>query len=171
MPSGWRNSPGHLQHRAYRIGDRIIEVRYSMTEDFQLDGVGTVAVRAATTDEATIEVGDRHHRFEISRYGADRHVDSEIGPAHLVELPRFPERATGEARGSLHAPMPGKVIRVEVEVGATVEEGQALVVMEAMKMEHTLRSPHHGRVSQVSCAPGDQVEAEAVLVIVDEPGR
>jgi biotin carboxyl carrier protein len=65
--------------------------------------------------------------------------------------------------------MPGKVIRVDAVIGATISEGSTLLVMEAMKMEHTLRAPHAGRVTQVLCAPGDQVEAGAVLVVVEEP--
>jgi biotin carboxyl carrier protein len=67
--------------------------------------------------------------------------------------------------------MPGKVIRVEFSVGDVVSEGAVLVVMEAMKMEHTLRSPHAGNVTQVSCVPGDQVESGAVLVVVEAPSH
>jgi biotin carboxyl carrier protein len=66
--------------------------------------------------------------------------------------------------------MPGMVVRVEAEVGAEVSEGSVLVVMEAMKMEHTLRAPHDGTVSQVLCEAGDQVEAGSVLVVVEEAG-
>jgi biotin carboxyl carrier protein len=64
--------------------------------------------------------------------------------------------------------MPGKVVRIDVSVGDEVSEGSALVVMEAMKMEHTLRAPHDGIVTRVSCSAGDQVDADAVLVVVDE---
>ncbi len=62
--------------------------------------------------------------------------------------------------------MPGRVVRVEANVGDTVEAGQVLVVLEAMKMEHTLRSPNEGTVMEVDCSPGDQVEAGAVLVVI-----
>ncbi len=44
-----------------------------------------------------------------------------------------------------------------------------LVVLEAMKMEHTLRAPHDGTVGEVDCSPGDQVEAGAVLVVIGDP--
>ena len=62
--------------------------------------------------------------------------------------------------------MPGRVIRVGAAVGDTVKAGQVLVVLEAMKMEHTLRSPHDGTVIEVDCSPDDQVEAGAVLVVI-----
>jgi biotin carboxyl carrier protein len=67
--------------------------------------------------------------------------------------------------------MPGKVIRVDAGIGDTVRRGQALVVLEAMKMEHTLRSPHDGTVTEVDCVTGDQVEAGAILVVVEAEGR
>jgi biotin carboxyl carrier protein len=63
--------------------------------------------------------------------------------------------------------MPGKVLRVAVAEGDEVSEGATLVVMEAMKMEHTLRAPHGGTVSHVLCSPEDQVEADTVLVVVE----
>jgi biotin carboxyl carrier protein len=67
--------------------------------------------------------------------------------------------------------MPGKVIKVGAAQGDMVSEGDSLIVMEAMKMEHTLRAPHRGTVTSVFCAPGDQVEAGAVLVVVTGPDR
>ena len=65
--------------------------------------------------------------------------------------------------------MPGRVIRVEAAIGDTVKAGQVLVVLEAMKMEHTLRSPDDGTVIEVDCSPDDQVEAGAVLVVIGQP--
>ncbi len=64
----------------------------------------------------------------------------------------------------LQAPMPGKVTQVLVAAGAEVKAGQALVVIEAMKMENELKAPADGVVAQVLVAPGAAVEAGAVLV-------
>jgi 3-methylcrotonyl-CoA carboxylase alpha subunit len=63
--------------------------------------------------------------------------------------------------------MPGRIARVLAEDGAEVEEGQVLVVIEAMKMEHSLRSPTTGRVGVVLVAAGDQVEAGRPLLTVE----
>jgi biotin carboxyl carrier protein len=60
------------------------------------------------------------------------------------------------------------VIRVEVEPGRRVSSGQLLLVVEAMKMEHSLRAPHDGIVVEVDCAPGDQVEAGTLLVVISD---
>ncbi|HEX6222235.1 MAG TPA: biotin carboxylase N-terminal domain-containing protein [Acidimicrobiia bacterium] len=168
IPSGWRNSPSQLQQRSY-IGDHgEHRIGYSMTGLFPLDGVGTVTVDEATAGSVRLRVGDQESELEVSRYGDLRYVDSRIGPARLDVVPRFPSRDAEDQVGSLHAPMPGKVIKVEVSTGDSVGDGEVLVVMEAMKMEHTLRSPHAGEVTSVSCAAGDQVEAGEVLVVVEE---
>jgi biotin carboxyl carrier protein len=66
--------------------------------------------------------------------------------------------------------MPGSVVRVAVAVGDEVEHGGTLVVLEAMKMEHTVHAATSGTVSTVAVAEGDQVESGQVLVIVDTPG-
>jgi len=168
IPSGWRNSPSQRPHRAY-VGDHgTHDIRYDMSRPFAVGGLGTVTVRAGSPHHVALAIGDEEHRFEVARYGDIRHVDSVAGPARLVVVPRFPVKEAEEDSGSLHAPMPGRVIRVEVAVGDTISEGVGLLVMEAMKMEHTLRAPHGGTVSQVLCAADDQVEAGEILVVVDE---
>lgn len=76
------------------------------------------------------------------------------------------ERARGAAPhgGSVRAPMPGLVVRVLVNEGDLVREGQSLVVVEAMKMENELRAPAAGRVVRVGVRASDRVEKGAVLV-------
>ena len=168
IPSGWRNSPSQMQARAYTGHHDIHRIAYTVSEPFTLEGVGTVTVEKVSPDRVAVIVGEVDHEFEVARYGEIRHVDSNLGPARLVEVPRFPSRDGVEVAGSMHAPMPGKVVRIDVSVGDEVSEGSVLVVMEAMKMEHTLRAPHDGMVTRVTCSAGDQVDADAVLVVVDE---
>ena len=168
IPSGWRNSPSQWQRRDYSGEHGLHEIAYSMLGPFTLEGAGTVTVGEARPESVTFTVGDEDHHFDVARYGDLRYVDSATGPARLTALPRFPSRYADEAPGSLHAPMPGKVIRLDAVEGESVSDGDVLVVMEAMKMEHTLRAPHDGTVAQVLCEPGDQVEANAVLVVVEQ---
>jgi len=68
----------------------------------------------------------------------------------------------------LRAPMPGLVVRVEVEVGSEVESGQGLIIVEAMKMENELRAGSPGRVKAVRVKEGDAVEKDEVLVEFEE---
>ncbi len=66
--------------------------------------------------------------------------------------------------GSLSAPMPGKIVRVDVKAGDKVRKGDPLVALEAMKMEHVITAPGIGIISSVKCAVGDQVEEGVELV-------
>jgi propionyl-CoA carboxylase alpha chain len=166
LPSGWRNSPSQLQQRSYSGHFGVHDIGYSVTAPFQLEGIGTVEVIDVDGAHALLKIGDHEHSFDVARYDGLRYVDSSLGPVRLTVVPRFPSRHAEEEAGSMHAPMPGKVLRVAVAEGDEVADGTILVVMEAMKMEHTLRAPHAGVVSQVHCAAGDQVEADTVLVVV-----
>jgi propionyl-CoA carboxylase alpha chain len=168
IPSGWRNSRGQPQMRSYEGFHGVHDIRYTLDrQGFHDDQVGQVRVIEAHPTSVTLYVAGAEHRFEIARYGPGRFADFEETPVRLTEVPRFPRSGLEHDAGSLHAPMPGKVIRVEVSEGDHVVEGQILVVLEAMKMEHTLRSPHAGTVADVLHADGDQVEGGAVLVVVD----
>ena len=69
--------------------------------------------------------------------------------------------------GVIVAPMPGKVIAVDVTAGQTVLAGQKLLTLEAMKMEHTLTAPFSGTVAELTVKPGAQVQVEALLVRID----
>jgi propionyl-CoA carboxylase alpha chain len=64
--------------------------------------------------------------------------------------------------------MPGSVVTVAVEAGQHVDAGQPVLVLEAMKMQHTVTAPHAGVVTDVAVASGDQVAAGSVLAVVEE---
>ena len=65
------------------------------------------------------------------------------------------------------APMPGKVVRVHVEPGASVEKGDGVVVVEAMKMQNEMKAPRAGTVVSVNVQPGDTVNAGDVLAVLE----
>ncbi|MEO6214238.1 MAG: biotin/lipoyl-containing protein, partial [Vicinamibacterales bacterium] len=75
--------------------------------------------------------------------------------------------AVAHGQQAVVAPMPGRVLRVLVAAGDEVAARQAVVVVEAMKMENELRSPKAGRVKEVSVAPGTSVETGRVLIVVE----
>ena len=92
-----------------------------------------------------------------------------VGPVSLTPVPRFTEPGSALAAGSLVAPMPGTVLRIAVEAGATVSAGEPLLWLEAMKMEHRITAPADGVVAELPVAVGQQVEVGAVLAVVKEP--
>jgi 3-methylcrotonyl-CoA carboxylase alpha subunit len=85
------------------------------------------------------------------------------GVSHRLELKEFETVADEEAGGSLTAPMPGSVVQVLVKAGQRVEKGQPLMIIEAMKMEHTIAAPAEGAIAQVLFARGDQVKEGDML--------
>ncbi|MER5324052.1 acetyl/propionyl/methylcrotonyl-CoA carboxylase subunit alpha [Streptosporangium roseum] len=166
LPSGWRNVVSQPQRTAF--GEA--EVAYRITRDgLRAEGFPDTVLVGATPDLVVLETSGVRHRFAVARYDGVTHVDSPLGPVRLTPLERLPEPATRVAPGSLLAPMPGTVLRVEVKSGEHVTAGQVVVVLEAMKMEHQITAPAAGTVSALNVAPGRQVEAEAVLAVIEEP--
>jgi len=174
VPSGFRNNPSARQQTSYLVGDLTISIGYrfersghtvaEITVDgdpFDLDGAVAAPEQVGLT---TAGVG---RRYLVDRVGAVHYVDGPDGSSTLVEEERFPLGSDQVAEGSALAPMPGGVVRVAVAVGDTVESGQLLVVLEAMKMEHTVHATSSGTVTEVDVVEGDQVETGRTLVVVD----
>ena len=111
--------------------------------------------------------GGMRGTWQISRRGHDWYVTGPLtGSATLRERSRFPNPDAEAVEGGLVAPMPGKVLMVNVSEGDRVSAGQVLVVMEAMKMEHQITAPADGGVSEVRAAVGDQVDNGELLVVI-----
>ncbi|AOW14805.1 3-methylcrotonyl-CoA carboxylase [Hydrogenophaga crassostreae] len=93
------------------------------------------------------------------------HVFCDLGATVITEIDALAHAGEVAAEGGrLTAPMPGKVVSFGVKAGDVVKKGQALAVMEAMKMEHTIAAPADGTVAELLYAPGDQVAEGAELL-------
>ena len=77
-------------------------------------------------------------------------------------------RAPTNAPGDLHAPMAGRIIRVLAKAGDSMQAGDTLLILEAMKMEQQITAPHNGTVASLLCEEGDQVAAGQELVVLQE---
>ena len=172
LPSGWRNNPSEPQRITLRSDGAELAVTYAITRGDLTAAVDDVTVdvvlQAATTEAVDMTIDGVRRTFRTSLDGERVDVDSPLGSSSYEIVPRFPDHMHDVAAGSLVAPMPGSVVRVLVGVGDTVVKGQALVVLEAMKMEHTVSAPAAGAVTGVEVSAGQQVEAGAVLVVVEE---
>jgi 3-methylcrotonyl-CoA carboxylase alpha subunit len=172
-------APGRVMATQFRLGKRTLDV--SLSEDAEglqatVDGrahhVRRIADGAArdgdggAASEMLLAVDGRVWRAFAVRAG-DRVLVSVDGRAHAFDLGEAPRRgAAAVGRGLTVAPMPGKVLQVLVVPGDAVEPGQPLVVLEAMKMETTLRAEIAGTVTVVRASPGAMTEAGAPLVEV-----
>ncbi len=172
VPSGWRNSPSQLQEVSFEIEDREIAVgyRFSRGNTFEatVDGqvLEQVAVPRVSSDWVTIESAGVARAYTVAQVGDRYFVDGPDGASECRELPRFGIEEVEDAAGSLVSPMPGQVVSVSVEEGDEAQAGDVLVIVEAMKMEHSVRATFDGTVSSVHVAAGDQVENDQVLVVV-----
>ncbi|CAD6553168.1 acetyl/propionyl/methylcrotonyl-CoA carboxylase subunit alpha [Paraburkholderia sabiae] len=173
--SHWRLNGGYTQ----TLNWRDVEKESAFTALFSRDGDTRTLTHDGRTEPFKWWTGAGQHE-----YGAtigDAHVTGRV----FIDNDTFHVFCRGEAlafewqnllahaadaehgEGRLTAPMPGKVIAVLVEQGAVVEKGQPLIVMEAMKMEHTIGAPAAGKVAEVLYGVGDQVADGAQLLVLD----
>ncbi|HUQ09009.1 MAG TPA: acetyl/propionyl/methylcrotonyl-CoA carboxylase subunit alpha [Steroidobacteraceae bacterium] len=142
--SGWRmNGSRGSRPVILRSGDeqRVLTVDFS---------------RPAAPAGRAVRVRDQVHVFDAGHHHVFTIVDPYLPPAEAADH-----------HGGLTAPMPGRVLAVLVSQGQQVARGAPLVVMEAMKMEHTVTAPRDGEVERLCCAAGDQVKEGAELLVLN----
>ncbi len=136
----------------------VVEVDADTLSVIRLDG-GTDSEVVRFVETSSPGEVDVHHRGAVVRVGVNR------DRLRFGGEPRDEHDGGGAAQ--IVAPMPGKVVRLLVESGDQVEARQALVVVEAMKMENELTAPRAGRVMDVRVNEGMSVEAGKVLVVIE----
>ena len=118
-----------------------------------------------------VRYGDLRSTVHLYKKGEVAHVFSAQGATQIVAIDALAHAGEVHAEvGRLTAPMPGKVVSFSVKAGDAVKKGQALAVMEAMKMEHTIAAPADGTVVELLYAPGDQVAEGAELLKLEVAG-
>ncbi|MCL2540928.1 MAG: ATP-grasp domain-containing protein [Nocardioidaceae bacterium] len=171
IPAGFRNVVAGPRTTTLTHGDDELEVRWYGGRSYAAADRDDVTVTGMAADRVELEVGGVRRTFTVFVAGDHVDVESSLGHVALVRKPRFVDPADQVAEGSLLAPMPGSVIAVRAAVGDTVAEGQAIVVMEAMKMQHTIAAPYAGTITELPASAGQQVEAGAVLAVVEIEGE
>ncbi|MFE6593226.1 biotin carboxylase N-terminal domain-containing protein [Streptomyces sp. NPDC057781] len=158
----WRNLTSQPQVKRYAMAGEEHEVRYHHTRT----GPAADGVRVVHADAHVVllEADGIRRRFEVAAYGDQIHVNA----TRLTALPRFPDPTAQHAPGSLLAPMPGTVVRVAegLTEGTTVQAGQPLLWLEAMKMEHRITAPATGVLTALNTTPGQQVTVGSLLAVV-----
>jgi pyruvate carboxylase subunit B len=161
------------------IGERELEVELG-PEGILVDGepVSSDLAEMDGTDVHSLLLADRSHRILARRNGNGEWGLHLSGRQFLARVEDERTRAIRELTGTqegpagpkaLRAPMPGLVVKVEIEEGDEVHAGQGLVIVEAMKMENELKSEAAGTVSRVLVAPGQAVDKDQVLVEFEVP--
>ena len=150
--------------------DETHRIEYSLRRDggFTLGSGETVLVHEWTPDDIELEVDGRRLRAAVTVADGVGYVTLGRTTVTLPVKPRFAVPGSELPTGGLVAPMPGSVIELRCAVGDTVDAGQVLVVLEAMKMEHHITAPFAGTVTELPIAVGDQVENGALLLTIEE---
>ena len=169
MNDGWRvNDRGHVD-LPFRDGEEEVTVVAYM------DGAGyrmvirekELTVRGAFDAEGRLAAEIDGHRVTASviRHGEERHILGPLGTRQLAYVnPHQAQASSGSHGGRLTSPLPGRVVSVAVAAGDSVSAGQTLMVIEAMKMEHSIAAPAAGTVETVHFSEGDQVDEGAELL-------
>ncbi|WP_219817024.1 biotin carboxylase N-terminal domain-containing protein [Arthrobacter sp. GMC3] len=172
LPSGWRNLPSmsHSTMLSGPAGEHLI--RYVLgRHGLEAEGFADAAVVHLRPERVSLELDGLVRSWQLAHYPSDTgtviEVDGDDGSVTFTEVERFPDPSLAVAEGSLTAPMPGAVVSVHVRAGDMVTAGQPLLVLEAMKMLHTIGAPADGTVAELPVTVGQNVDVGMVLAVVD----
>ena len=166
---GWRSHGPSTRRFDFEFSGAVHVVQMTTLHDgaLQLDvaGVSESFAFAAVTHGIDVRLGEKRQILNVYRNGAAVHIFSAQGATQLATIDALAHAGDNQAEGGrLTAPMPGKVVSFAVKAGDRVRTGQALAVIDAMKMEHTISAPADGVVAELLYAPGDQVPEGAELL-------
>jgi len=165
IPTGYRNVRSQPRVRRFtRPGsDEELAVSYvTQRGQFLVEGYTVVEARP---DHVVLERDHVRSTYHVT-VGAAVDVSGPEGAFSFVPVPTFIDPSDAVAQGSLLAPMPASVTSVAVEPGQQVTKGDVIVVLEAMKMQHTITAPIDGVVAELNVSSGTQVESGAVLAVI-----
>ena len=150
--------------------DHVTEVKNTGNGfDVTIDGE-TFSFDAATLsqEKLLLQEGKSKTFSTVYRQGKKLFVDID-GLGIVVQKPvKTFSKEVVQSKDALDSPMPGKIIKVFCEVGDKVQEGDKIIVMEAMKMEHTLTAPRNGVIKEIKAQEGELVEGGVLLVELEE---
>jgi 3-methylcrotonyl-CoA carboxylase alpha subunit len=166
---GWRVNGTMTQSFEIQSGDQVVSVPVQhLRGSLQVAGK-PASIESRTADSLSFTLAGERVRAEFVRLTDQIQVFMRGRTFRVTPRDRLSLAGKStDAHAGLLAPMPGTVIALAVSAGADVEKGAALLVMEAMKMEHTLRAPGPGRVLGFYCKVGDQVREGADLIHFEE---
>ena len=169
MPGNWTNGRMPLQRVKLLFVQDEIEVKYKLNKDNFYEVMGSIC-KIYHCDSFGIDIQIDSHRFyaHITEAGSEIVINMPFGDVNASVLPRFIEPGNDVPEGGLIAPMPGKVIDVKVKKGSKVKAGDTLVIIEAMKMEHSIKATETGKIAKVMIQLNDQVDNGATLLVLEQ---
>ena len=168
MPSGWTNGRLPSQSITFEHENIDIKVEYQLQRDGSFKFANDKTALIYEMDESGIDCvfDTKRHYAKVTMNDSDILVHMPYGDVMLSIKPKFVIPGQEITAGGLIAPMPGKVIDIKVDKGKKVKAGDTLVILEAMKMEHSIKASEDGTVSELLISVNDQVENGALLMVV-----
>ena len=169
LPLSYRNNPSRDPSLRLQIEDREVEISWHSTAN----GDYAVSVFDSVVMARVVSCGPSDMRLSIDGVqrtlrvveAADRfYLHSMLGSRVIKRLPRYPVHQSAAEEGSANSPMPGQVLKIVVEVGQSISAGDPLIILEAMKMEHTMRATVDGVVEAILVNQGEIVRPGQALV-------
>ena len=165
----WTN--GRLPHQniSFEFENEIHQIKYSYINKESIS-ILEKNVEIISFDNEMLEcvIDDVRSQYQIYRDEDSLFVFDSFNDIQLKVLPRFVDPNTSSIEGGLLAPMPGKISEVLIKKDQKVKAGQSLMIIEAMKMEQTIKSPNAGKISKIMVKKGQQVENGESLLVIDE---
>ena len=168
MPSGWTNGRLPNQKIAFEFENKeyIVEYKYQNNNKFLFSSNKEAFIYSVDKNGIDLVFDSKRAYSRVTVSDNSILVHMPYGDIMLELKPRFRMPGTETAIGGLVAPMPGKVIDLKVKKGKKVKAGDTLVILEAMKMEHSIKASEDGTVSELFISINDQVENGALLMVV-----
>ena len=168
IPSGWTNGRLPNPNITFLLDGEEIFVEYKLINKNKFL-VFNSEVEVVNIDDKYIDLVFDGVRVKsrISEYAEFILVHIPSGDVSFEVKPRFSMPGLEVQAGGLVAPMPGKVVDLKVKKGSKVKSGETLVILEAMKMEHSIKASEDGVIADIFIKENDQVENGAVLMVVD----
>ena len=168
LPSGWTNGRIPKQNIKFNYKEEEINVTYKANKDgsFNIHNSSNAFVYEYFEDGIDIEFNGRRNFSKITTSNNKILVHMPYGDILLDIVPRFVVPGMEVQAGGLVAPMPGRVIDLKVKKGSKVKTGDTLVILEAMKMEHSIKATENGVISDLFISNNDQVENGALLMVL-----
>ena len=175
LPRNWTNGILPKQDITFEFNDEEYKFQYENNnnhiqihrEHFERLSTSSVLIISVNEEHIHCEIDGIAIKAFISCFHDEITINSGSGDLVFKVLPKFIDPNEIIIEGSLTAPMPGKILNINVKKGSSVKTGETLLILEAMKMEHTIKANSDGQVIELYVKTGDQVESGSDLMKIE----
>ena len=117
-------------------------------------------------EEYEVELEKQEGVWNVTIEGKSFRIEIEGGSVGDLAGNKRKKKGRGKKSGTISSTIPGKIVSIAVEEGDIVAEGDVVMILEAMKMQNEIQAPLSGSVTAVNCKPGDSIEANSPLIVI-----